>query len=573
MKITTHGVLRSRAAARFAVVASYAALALWSTWPLASAPMTKLPLAAMQSATVPLFNLWTIWWNADRLQHGFRGYWDAPIFHPERDTFAFSEPQLTTTVVAPVIWLTRSRTLAFNIYLWLSLVLNGLFAERLLRSAGVHRLVAIGGGAAMLLLPIVHWQLDVLQMAPLWAILWTWTALLEHSRRPSLVHGAAAGLAFAVAFWTCSHQALLLAVLIAGGAWILPRRWLAWSTWPGWIAAAAIAAALVFPAVSRMRHVIAKHEFSRTAALVGQLSAAAEDYTGIPGRQLIHLPSIARPFWNLSPGWIKLGLAAAGVAWGLTRRKWRRWTIFLLWTVSLAFLLSLGTNLKLGNWEPWWTLTRFWPGLAQVRNVFRFAFFVQMAVVLLGAQGLHGSLLIQRRCCTRRWSHYAAKVILSLLALAALFETYPETSNMADVPDARANAGWIEFVHRNTPRGRAIACIPFASSDAAESYLVTTQWMYFGTFHGVPLVDGYSGFFPQAHFALRNAVNTSLLTESTLARLIDAQAEFLVIRRAEISVPVPRVATFGSVSIELVYEDSAGVDIYRLTRIPLDKMD
>ena len=51
-----------------------------------------------QVATVPLFNLWTIWWNADRLRHGLKDYWDAPIFYPERDTFAFSEPQPTTMI-------------------------------------------------------------------------------------------------------------------------------------------------------------------------------------------------------------------------------------------------------------------------------------------------------------------------------------------------------------------------------------------------------------------------------------------------------------------------------------------
>lgn len=95
--------------------------------------------------------------------------------------------------------------------------------------------------------------------------------------------------------------------------------------------------------------------------------------------------------------------------------------------------------------------------------------------------------------------------------------------------------------------------------------------MYFGTFHQVPLVDGYSGFFPREHFELRNAINASLLTEATLSRLIAAQADFLVVRRAEVAVQVPRSATFGSVSLELVYEDPAGVDVYRLATSPAAK--
>ena len=30
--------------------------------------------------TVSRLNLWTLWWNSERLLHGYRGYWQAPIF-------------------------------------------------------------------------------------------------------------------------------------------------------------------------------------------------------------------------------------------------------------------------------------------------------------------------------------------------------------------------------------------------------------------------------------------------------------------------------------------------------------
>src|SRR5690606_18272581 len=96
--------------------------------------------------TVPLFNAWTIWWNCDRLAHGFRGYWDAPIFFPEQQTFAFSEPQPATLMVAPVLWGSGSPILAYNAYLWLSLLLNGLVTLWLLKSLG-HRTWLAGLGA------------------------------------------------------------------------------------------------------------------------------------------------------------------------------------------------------------------------------------------------------------------------------------------------------------------------------------------------------------------------------------------------------------------------------------------
>lgn len=560
--------VRSLLRSRCAAVAVYALLAFWATWPLARAPLTTIPLGTSRVTTVPLFNLWTIWWNSDRLRHGFTDYWDAPIFHPAFDTFAFSEPQPTTIAVAPIIWITGSRGLAFNVYLWGSLVLNGVFAGRLLRLLGAGRLVALGAGAAMVLLPIVHWQLDVLQLAPLWGILWTWTALVAAARRPSLWRGAAAGGAFAVAFWTCSHQGLLLVVLLAAAVWTLPRKWLAPRIWLAGLASVAVAAVLVFPIVTRLQHVIAKHDFVRTPGVVAQLSAKPGDYTAVPGRQFIEFGGFgARPFWRLSPGWIKLLLAAAGAAFGLSRRRWRRWTAFLLVTAVLAFLLSLGTNLRIGTWEPWWTLTKYCRGFSQVRNVFRFAFFVQMAVVLLAAQALHGLFLVNRRFGAVRWRHRLFAAVLSLVGLAAVVETLPEPTNVTTLPDASANAGWIGFVRAKTPHGRGIACLPFATADNVESYEVTVRWMYFGTFHKVPLVNGYSGFFPLEHFEIRNAVNAALLTEATLQRLADARADFLVVQRTEESVAIPERGTFGRMRIERVFEDPVGVDVFRLQAV------
>src|SRR5690606_4693790 len=120
---------------------------------------------------------------------------DAPIFFPETDTFAFSEPQPATLRVAPVIWLSGSRILAYNAYMWLSLALNGLTTVWLLRSLGHRWWLSILGGIGMLLLPLVHDQIDVLQLIPLWGILWTWESVRRLGERPSPAIGCTAGLA------------------------------------------------------------------------------------------------------------------------------------------------------------------------------------------------------------------------------------------------------------------------------------------------------------------------------------------------------------------------------------------
>lgn len=548
-----------------AALACYVALALWATWPLARESTTSLPLGAITAPTVPLFNVWTVWWNADRAAHGFHGYWDAPIFHPQPGTFAFSEPQPVTLVVAPLLWMSGSRALAYNAYLWLSLLMNAVVAERVLRLLGARRAAAFFGGAAMLLLPIVHQQRDVLQLIPVWGILWTWIAFHRMGRRRSIARGCELGLAFSVTCGMCIHHGLFLAVLLAGAFWTLWRRLLWKRTWLALLAAAAVAAGLLGPLLLPMRAALRQHEFRRSPDLVVRLSARPADYAALTGRALID-PGIGprEPGMRLSPGWIKVGLAALGGCLGLWRRRWRRWTLFLLATGGVAFVCSLGLRLNLWGWQPWSTVSSIVPGLAQARNVFRFAFFVQIAAVLAAMQCLHLLLLLRRRYSSTRTARRIASAAILALGCLAVFETIPARMTLATIPDAGAHSAWIDFIREQTPPGRSVASIPFASGNDASDFAATTEAMYFGTFHRTPLVNGYSGFFPREYFELRDAVNESFPAQDVLRELANRDVEYVIVMPGA---PMKTVdwSAGDEWSLEFEFEDPMGVQVYRLT--------
>lgn len=57
-----------------AVVGTCVLAALVSTWPLVLHLPTAVPLGTEQEPTVPIFNIWTLWWTADRVAHGFTHY-------------------------------------------------------------------------------------------------------------------------------------------------------------------------------------------------------------------------------------------------------------------------------------------------------------------------------------------------------------------------------------------------------------------------------------------------------------------------------------------------------------------
>ncbi|MEZ6113106.1 MAG: hypothetical protein R3C99_19145 [Pirellulaceae bacterium] len=181
-----------------------------ATWPLALHARSHLPLGQEGVATVPLLNAWTMWWNGRAAEQGFSNYWDAPIFYPERDALAFSEPLPTTLAAWPLYKLTGSVTWAYNTLLLVSLTLNGISTFALLRHLRLDHRAALLGGAMMTVLPFVFAELGVWQLVALFPTIWTLHALLLWVSRPSYGRGALLG-----GGWTHLLDLRLL--------WTLPR--------------------------------------------------------------------------------------------------------------------------------------------------------------------------------------------------------------------------------------------------------------------------------------------------------------------------------------------------------------
>jgi hypothetical protein len=206
------------------------------------------------------------------------------------------------------------------------------------------------------------------------------------------------------------------------------------------------------------------------------------------------------------------------------------------------------------------------PGLSRVRNVFRFAFFVQLAVVLLAFQGLHLLWTLGRFTRPGRMWRRTLGSGAALLAFAAVFEVVPTAPRLAVAPDAAANVGWISFLREQAPGGRAVACLPFATGNRVADFEETARWMYFATFHDARLVNGYSGYFPASDLEMRRIVNQSFPSPASLAWLDGANVEWIVHRRAGDTQQTLPSGPFGRYRLELAYADPVGVDVYRLRR-------
>lgn len=537
---------------------------VWSTWPLAQSPARKFPLGNPRVQTVEIFNMWTIWWNSDRSQKIYNEYWDAPIFYPTEDTFAFSEPQPMTVVVAPVIWLTGSRLLGYNFYLAISLLLNGLFATRLLRQISVRRLFAMAGGVFVILLPIIHLQKDSLQLIPVWGVLWFWSTLIQFDRLPTPRRGVELGFAFSAVVFCSVHHALFLFILTLMTCWLSASHWRQPRFYSSLVMGLLVAGALSGPLLWRMQTVMMNHSFLRESEKVQKLSAMPSDYLKTPGALLVDPFKIERrPRWKLGTGTGRLILAFGGVLLGLIHRKRRRVSIFFLSISAFSFVLSLGMNLQFREWNCWLWLSSL-PGVSQVRSPFRFSYFFQLGVALLSAIGLHELWVITCRYYWRARRLIVSQSLLAFIVALIAFESLPGKITLASGPNLTRHQDWIHWLRENTHTEEGAVCLPMSPGNFVQDFDITVRWMYFGSFHNVPLLNGYSGYFPDEYFTLRNQINSEFPSLRTLESLRENNIRFVVVDHSLDRSPTPdRISEFHP-WLELKHHSPAGVSVYRI---------
>ncbi len=547
-------------------------LAIASTWPLARHGLDHLPLGTEPAATVPLFNVWTVWWNSDRAAAGYQGYWDAPIFYPTDGSFAYSEPQPLSVAAAPIIWLTGNRIAAYNFLVIIFIWLNGWIACRLLRQLCLHRLAAWSGGAIVALLPLVHSWLGVLQLIPVFGILLAVQALYRFGRRPEIARGVLLGASLALTFLLCSYYGLfLLASLAITGLWLVVPLLGRARTWVSLAAGGLVCLVCCLPVI------LAHYQTLGTAGLVhdprylAELSARPADYLSPVWPTLLGAngagSTVTSHGFRLNPGYFKTGLALAGLCWALLSRR-RRWAMVCLSIGVVAFLLSLGPTLQIAGHRPYLLLVDWLPGFGQARNVFRFAILVHVMIALLAVLGLQAGLVAARKLSTAPAVRKALAALIAAAGVAAVVEQPPPAQPLYRPPDAAAHRAWTKYVAGLPPENGAIVCLPFAFKPDTASYEQEALWMYWQTYHRRPMLNGYSGYFPP-HFVNLKWPMAEFPAKASVDLLLQLDITEVVVRRDS-----PQGAYINHVyrqhpRIARVFQDNrAAVDIYRIRTHP-----
>lgn len=116
--------MKNRALEIILVVIAFILLATISTWPLITDPVNQF-LAGPGHNDVR-FNTWVIFWGARALTTDPLQMHNANIFHPEPYTFAYSDIELShSLLMLPVIKLTNNPELTYNLLVILCIIIGG----------------------------------------------------------------------------------------------------------------------------------------------------------------------------------------------------------------------------------------------------------------------------------------------------------------------------------------------------------------------------------------------------------------------------------------------------------------
>jgi hypothetical protein len=479
-------------ARRLLPLAWYTLLAVAFTWPLAidlhvanpcgACPYTR-QLGALHGTGDPYLNLWILGWDLETISRAPADVvtgrvFDAPIFHPARQTLAYSDHFL---VVAILVWpfyaLTGNAVFAYNMVLVLSLLASALAMHVFAREVTGSRWAALVAGTVWGFWPyhfahLGHLQLQATYAMPLVALA-LHRLVAKPTWRAALTLGAAGAFQAATSIYYGVIGAVgagvsLVSLIVGTGGRRTTRVLLRV------VVAGVVGAALVAPFVWPYLQVQRREGFTRNLFEAARHAATPASYVSAPEANAVYgrtglLRTGRGAEHELFPGFVVTVLAIYGL---IIARRRGSGPLAAAATATLVtgFVLSLGPD---GVRTLYATLHAYVFGFQGIRAPARFAVLVAFGLATLAA--------IATREITDgprgRW------IGLALLALLGI-EYYPGRLAWTPAPPTTSLVStWLAT--RAAPG--AVAYLPMGGD------IENTPYMLEALGHRRPIVNGYSG--------------------------------------------------------------------------------
>ncbi len=487
--------------ARSGVVAAatFFALAIFMTWPLAAALTRNIP----GDYGDPLYAAWALAWVSHQLGRALTGhfdalthFWDANQLFPEQHALAFSDHFIAQALpVAPLYWMTGNPILSLNAAYLIAFTLSGLGTFLLVRELTGSAAAGLASGVVLAFNEFVLYS----ELSHLQVLSTGWMPLALYALRRyfvgrSRVALAAAGCCLVLSNLSAGYYLVMFAPFVAlYCVWeITTRR--AWRDHRLLVDLALLAAGVLvvtLPFIWPYLEMRRRFGFSRSLGEVQSMAAPVDAYLA--------------SFQRMAVAYVLAAIAiAASAVRAVTRAGTAAGTggqLAGFWIVAglIAFWLSLGPLPALyGSTYPavslYTALAPYWPGLDAIRVPARFVsiFLVFFAVLV----GLGGGLLARMG---------KAGVVATLVLGAAIVgmnvrRPFPLNRELLS-PYVKPTAAYLRPSPEPPPVYRYISSLPPNAALAefpADDLWYSTRYLYFSTFHWRPIVNGFTSFYPPA---------------------------------------------------------------------------
>jgi hypothetical protein len=492
----------------------YVAITVVMTWPL----VPRIGSEIAWDLGDPVFNAYVMRWTGGQVLAALGGdfnalhqFWHGNIFSPERLTIAYSEhltPQMLQTLAIHAV--TGNIVLCYNLLFLSTFVLSGFGTYLFVRDLTGRPFAAFVAGLAFAFAPYRISQYSHLQVLSTYWMPLALYGLHRYfaARRVRALAGAAAALA--LQNLSCGYYLLFFPPFAAAyGLFEMIRRGLVRDrrTWISIAVAAIAVAAITWPFVAPYLELRRTADVGvRTREEVEQFSAdvyafgTASHFSRLWGERIRAFP---RGEGEGFPGFTILALAIGGVIAGRVarsrgNRRTRAEAFFFAGAAAAAGLLALGPIVHVAGRAigggPYDLLFDYLPGFDGVRVPARYLMIVTLCLAVLA--GLGAAALTSRR---------AGPALVTVAGVMLLAESWvaPMWTNV------RIAAPGYELTPRELAMGDGISpiyrwardapgtivLIEFPFAEPAYDLLAT----FYAGEHRRPVVNGYSGFFPEAY--------------------------------------------------------------------------
>ncbi|MBD3309186.1 hypothetical protein GF339_22460, partial [candidate division KSB3 bacterium] len=500
-------------------------------------------LLAAQSGD-PLLQIWVIQWNIHKLTTSLTNYFDANIFYPYPNTFAYHDHMFGVGLLGlPIYLLSHNPLLTYNCLLLISFVLSAYGMYLLCRDLTQNAHAALIAGLIFGFLPYRFAHLDHLNLLSIhwlpFCMLFLTRLFFLNSRKTAKI------ITLLALFWGCYLLQVLTSfnylfmLTFALGIFILITLVVQWKILPKsnalhsprkiglFIVGVCLVGLLLLPFALPYFRAHREMGFQRTLQEAESLSARIQDYWVAPERNLLYgnitqtFKSQTSPFPReqiLFPGILPLILTFIGIVgilgqsrFAATPRKSGLRTflgslrlhkqssridvlrISYLSLLLIAGLLSLGPTLTLGGKSiplPYRLLYQFVPGFNSMRVPARFGVLVFFAMAVLSAIGVAQFSEYAKRYL---WAHnYRLKQLLTttILAVIILLEYASVPGELSTYPATLETIPPVYQWLAGQPGQLRIAELP------ADTAKANFEYAYYSTFHWQRLINGRSAFIP-----------------------------------------------------------------------------